>query len=85
MTAQNDNTVISCPQVVAKGDPSRSLARPVLIRDKVQGLARAHRHLIAFIFLLLLSLPLRLMNLGEPFTGEHEFRQKLTDTGQLLS
>ena len=78
MTAQNDNTVVSCPQVVAKGDPSRSLARPVLIRYKAQGLARAHGHLIAFIFLLLLSLPLRLMNLGEPFTGEHEFRQTQT-------
>jgi hypothetical protein len=31
-----------------------------------------------FIVLLVLSAPFRLMNLGEPFTGEHEFRQTQT-------
>jgi 4-amino-4-deoxy-L-arabinose transferase-like glycosyltransferase len=77
VTVQNDNTVISCPELAAK-DQCVSLARPVLIRDMPQRLARAHGHLLAFIFLLLLSLPFRLVNLGEPFTGEHEFRQTQT-------
>jgi len=70
--------VISCPQVPAKGDESVSLPWPVSIRDKARGATRTHRHLLVFLGLLLLSAPVRLMNSGEPFTGEHEFRQTQT-------
>jgi hypothetical protein len=70
--------VISCPHAPAKGDQSISLPRPVLIRDKVEGITRARTHLMILVVMLVLSAPFRLMNLGEPFTGEHEFRQTQT-------
>jgi hypothetical protein len=72
--------VISCPDVPAKREESASSDGPVLIRDKktVRGIARVDRHKLVFLALLVLSAPLRLMNLGEPFVGEHEFRQTQT-------
>src|SRR5580765_753608 len=70
--------VISCQQVPANRDQSVSLAQPVLICDKVEGTTRARRRLMGFVVMLVLSAPFRLTNLGEPFTGEHEFRQTQT-------
>jgi hypothetical protein len=70
--------VISYPQAPAEGDQSVSLPRPVLIRDKVDRITRARRHLMVFVVMLVLSAPFRLMNLGQPFTDEHEFRQTQT-------
>jgi hypothetical protein len=74
----NRNIVISCPQVPAKGEETVSLDRAVLIRDKVKTLVLANRHSLILVVLLTLSAPWRLMNLGRPFTGEHEFRQTQT-------
>src|SRR5689334_10551441 len=72
--------VISCPDVPAKREESESSDGPVLIHDnkRVLGFAWVNRHVLVFVALLVLSAPLRLMNVGEPFVGEHEFRQTQT-------
>jgi 4-amino-4-deoxy-L-arabinose transferase and related glycosyltransferases of PMT family len=72
--------VISCPRVPDDGKESVSLDGSVLIRDnkRVLNAAWANRHALVLVILLTLSAPLRLMNLGEPFVGEHEFRQTQT-------
>jgi hypothetical protein len=72
--------VIFCPDVHAKREESVSSDGSVLIRDnkRARGVVRANRHVLVFVALLVLSAPLRLMNLGEPFVGEHEFRQTQT-------
>jgi hypothetical protein len=72
--------VISCPQVPAKREESLSSDGPVLIRDnkRARGVARAKGHALIFVILLVLSAPFRLIYLGQPFTGEHEFRQTQT-------
>jgi hypothetical protein len=47
-------------------------------RERLLVAIRAKASVILFVLLLLLALPMRLVNIQAPFTGEHEFRQTQT-------